>query len=487
MTGSIHTPIRLQVSQITLSENSVHSYFNAGKKASAGTILLYCLNLPPHLRYRPENMFIAAITPPPYAPNITTISHVLDPIITSVLKYNSAPGQSVSTFKHPDGVSVMVKAVPLIADLEGNNKVSGFLSHAADMYCSFCLSHHHDMEDLNLHLWTLRNGTMVKNQAEAWRNLPTKKAQEENARETGVRWTSMHRLPYWDPVDHTILGTLYNWEEGILQNHLRVLWGIGRDDNTEQKLKDIDFEEHWTDTDVSESASELEELRQEAAEHSAEMAHAMAQMLPPDPSSPSPVDHPSSPSTPTQGMFLPDSDTQDLDLLDPDFIPQHIPSDDPPFSFSDDQLHAIQECISNITLPTWVQRPPGNLGEPSHGKLRAHEYLTLFICIFPLIIPEFWHGANISDVNYDQLQCFHHLVSATNIISSFTTSFVKADQYTQHYIHYRQLIQRLFPQFSSKPNHHYAMHNGALMKWWGPMPSSSEYFGERVNGMLQSV
>ena len=159
----------------------------------------------------------------------------------------------------------------------------------------------------------------------------------------------MHCLPYWDPVDHTILGTLHNWEEGILKNHLHVLWGIGRDDNTEQKLKDIDFEEYWTDADVLESASELEELCQEAAEHSAEMAHAMAQMLPPDPSSPSPVDHPSLPSTPTQGMFLPDSDTQDLDLLDPDFIPWHIPSDDPPFSFSDDQLHTIQDCI---TLPT---------------------------------------------------------------------------------------------------------------------------------------
>jgi len=31
------------------------------------------------------------------------------------------------------------------------------------------------------------------------------------------------------------------------------------------------------------------------------------------------------------------------------------------------------------------------------------------------------------------------------------------------------------------------MHNGDLMKYWGPLPVISESFGERMNGMLQGI
>jgi hypothetical protein len=445
--------------------------------------LLYCLNLPPHLRYRPENTFLVGLTPSPHAPNPITISHLLDPVVGSLQKYNA--GHFVPTFRHPDGVPTTVKAVPLIADLEANNKVSGFLAHSANMYCSFCLSTQDQIEDLNFQSWQRRNGKEVQDQAKEWLNLTTKTGRAAKEKETGVRWSSLHRLSYWDPVHHTILGFLHNWVEGILKYHLRTLWGIGRDEKQEEKLKDVDLDEQWTDADISDSASELDELRQEVAEHNNQAAQAMAHMLPPDSPSLSPTTLDSSSSTtPTQPLFAPDIDMDDLH--DPDFIPP-LPLDTPPFNFSEPQLQTIHSCIENITLPTWVQRPPVNLGDPSHGKLKAHEYLTLFTSIFPLIIPELWHGTNTTDFGQDHLQCFHHLVSATNIIASFTTSFQKADDYMHHYVTYRAAIQRLFPHFPSMPNHHYAMHNGDLLKRWGPMPCLSEFFGERVNGMLQST
>lgn len=157
--------------------------------------MLYCLNLPPHLRLRPENMFITGITPPPQAPDTTTISHLLDPVITSILKYD-APGLSISTFWHPDGVPIVVKAVPLIADLEGNNKCSGFLSHSAEQYCSFCLAPQSEIENLDIFSWPLRNGAVVRNDAALWLQDTTKVARATQESKTGVHWTSLHRLPY---------------------------------------------------------------------------------------------------------------------------------------------------------------------------------------------------------------------------------------------------------------------------------------------------
>jgi hypothetical protein len=42
-----------------------------------------------------------------------------------------------------------------------------------------------------------------------------------------VRWSSLHRLVYRDPVPHTMLGVMQNWLEGVLQYHVRWRWGIG--------------------------------------------------------------------------------------------------------------------------------------------------------------------------------------------------------------------------------------------------------------------
>jgi hypothetical protein len=177
----------------------------------------------------------------------------------------------------------------------------------------------------------------------------------------------------------------------------------------------------------------------------------------------------------------------DFDFEEEDDDDDYIPTDTVPFSFKDTELQAIKDCIRDITLPTWIQRPPINLGEPSHGKLKARQYLTLFTCVFPLIIPEFWYIAPSTDFHNQHFHCFYNVVAATNIIAAFKTSNADADAYTQYFIQYRAAIQHLFPHHPSKPNHHYAMHNGALLKYWGPLPAFSEFPGERMNGMLQNM
>ena len=456
------------------------------------------MNLPFHLRYRPENTFIIGLTPPPRAPDPTTISHLLDPVIISTVKYGAAPGQDVPTSRHPNGIPVQVKVAPLMADLEGSRKVGGFLAHGATMFCSFCLCTGEQLEDLNIQSWTLRNGALVRAQAKAWLQQTTKVGRDAHQKLTGVRWTPLHHLPYWDPVKHVVLGFMHNWLEGILQHHLRALWGIGRDEKESQNIKEMEEDEQWNEEDVLDSADELDDLFQEAAEHD----HEAMQDTPP-PMSPSPsssltgtptissltLSESSSTSTATQSHPNPyayDFDMDDDDDDDDDDS-EYIPADTLPFNFTEPQLQAIRDCIRDITLPTWIQRPPINLGEPGHGKLKAREFLTLFTSIFPLIIPEFWYITSATNFHHEHFNCFYHLVAATNIIAAFKTSNADADAYTQHFVQYRTAIQRLFPYHPSKPNHHCAMHNGPLLKYWGPLACFSEFPGERMNGMLQKV
>jgi hypothetical protein len=53
----------------------------AGKKSSIGIISVVCVNLPPSLRYKAENMFLAGVIPGPNEPPLTAVNHYLSSLI----------------------------------------------------------------------------------------------------------------------------------------------------------------------------------------------------------------------------------------------------------------------------------------------------------------------------------------------------------------------------------------------------------------------
>ena len=443
------------------------------------------MNLPPAVRFKLENICIIGTTPIPYTPDPYTISHVIQIITNEVLAFSTPDGIILPTSHHAQGVLVECFIIPVIADLQAIRKFCGFLSHSANMFCWFCLCTKSEIEQLDFTSWELRDGATVRVQAEEWRNMTATGTREAFSRKTGVRWTPMHSLPYWNPVSHTLLGFMHNWLEGILQHQLRTLWGIGRSKKLDELSQDLgDASEQFSDSDLSESSSELAELEEEeqgflATESQRQSMFRSTNMDIDDDGNSSSDEFP----PPSPQLFFSDNEGSDTETIqDLDYTPEDLPL---LFKFSDAQIQEIRNAVQNITLPTWVARLPENLGEESHGKLKAQEYLTLFTVILPLILPELWHGTQ--EESLALLESFHHLVSATNIIASFTTSNAMADSYTHHYTLYRQSIQQLFPQIRSKPNHHYAGHNGDLLKFWGPLAALSEFPGERINGMMQRV
>ncbi|KAF9035825.1 hypothetical protein BJ165DRAFT_1409207 [Panaeolus papilionaceus] len=170
-------------------------------------------------------------------------------------------------------------------------------------------------------------------------------------------------------------------------------------------------------------------------------------------------------------------ETADQELIDEEPPPRSIQT------FTVSQLSAIRLCITDAVIPSWTARPPTNLGEASHGKLKADEWLVLCTVFLPLILPELWYTQPFHSL----LANFVHLVTCTNILSSHTVTHAYADLYTFHYTEYRRSCLELFPDINSRPNHHFAMHPGELMKFWGPLIKQSEFPGERMNGSLQKI
>ncbi|KAL1742236.1 hypothetical protein HDZ31DRAFT_75655 [Schizophyllum fasciatum] len=442
----------------------------AGKVASCGVIILFCLNLAPHLRYRPENTFIVGITPPPNAPSAVTISHILHPFVACIRKYDSAVGSAVLTFKHPEGVYIRVKLAPLMADLLASKKFGGFGSPAHRYLCSHCLCPADEIEITNIAAWPKRDGAVVRGQAEAWLKEATKSGRDALFKSTGVRWTPLHMLKSYDPVKHVMLGFMHNTLEGLLQTHLRSRWKLGEQSSEKARTSDlVDEDERWTEDASQESAAELEDLF-DAVNPTARAALPEMQIPRTEEAVTRKFAHP----------YLFDYDDDDDDDDDTDYIPPAASA----FRFTDPQIQQIRDAIRDISLPSCVERPPLNLGEPSHGKLKAEYELTLFTLIFPLFLPEFWLRAGSTDHDQLLLSNFYHLVAATNIVSSFSTTASAADEYTYHYTQYRISSTTLFPDSTSKPNHHYAMHNADLLRYWGPLPVLSEFAGERMNADL---
>ncbi|KAL1666290.1 hypothetical protein GGF50DRAFT_18026, partial [Schizophyllum commune] len=353
--------------------------------------------------------------------------------------------------------------------------------------------------------WPKRDGAVVRDQAEAWLKEATKSGRDALFKSTGVRWTPLHMLESYNPVKHVMLGFMHNTLEGLLQNHLRSCWKIGDQSSDKAHTSDlIDEDERWTEEASQESASELEDLlsgpeppaSQSPTSTSSSLASdsglAMdARSATPTPSAPNPTHGAALPE-----MQIPRADDHDThkfahpylyDYDDDDDDTDYLPPAASTFRFTDAQIQQIRDALRDVSLPSCVERPPLNLGEPSHGKLKAEYELTLFTLIFPLFLPEFWLYAGSTEHDQLHLSNFYHLVAATNIISSFSTTTSAADEYTYHYTQYRISSKTLFPDNTSKPNHHYAMHNGDLLKYWGPLPVLSEFAGERMNGMLQKV
>jgi hypothetical protein len=197
----------------------------AGKIASYGDIIMTCLNLPYNIRHKPEYTFFAGITPPPHEPTITTISSLLDPIVNELQELYI--GKNIPTYHYPDGVFQKIAILLVIADLLAVCKALGFTSVTSHHFCSFCTLQHSNIESLDTTSWELWAGPRVRAAAQEWQQAPTKKAQKLLIDRNGIRWTPLHELFYRDPVQHTVLGVMHNWLEGILQHHTRVKWGIG--------------------------------------------------------------------------------------------------------------------------------------------------------------------------------------------------------------------------------------------------------------------
>lgn len=232
--GKPFTEVQFAGSEIRLIFSMFVDWFNpfgtkqGGKHVSFGAIYLICNNLPIHLRYRIENVYIVGIIPGPNEPSGYEINHILRPLIDDLMRAWSPGLHLARTALNTFGTLVRCAVIPLICDLLAARKVAGFagLGQHEGKFCSFCLLDSSCIGDTNFSSWRRRTWAEHLGLAKMWRDAPTEYVQEQIYKTSGVRWSELLRLPYWNPTSFTVVDSMHNFFVGDLQHHCRNVFGM---------------------------------------------------------------------------------------------------------------------------------------------------------------------------------------------------------------------------------------------------------------------
>ena len=198
----------------------------AGKKVTVGAIYMVCLNLPPAIRYKIENMYLVGIIPGPKEPSLHQINHVLSPLVDELLELWHEGIFISQTPHHRRGRRVRCALGPLVCDLPAARQMGGMASHSSRHFCSLCLLKLDDIENLDFENWPARSQKDHRNIAEQWRDAPTEELRDDIFGIHGLRWTELLRLPYWDPTRFIVIDSMHAFLLGMLKRHVRDIWGM---------------------------------------------------------------------------------------------------------------------------------------------------------------------------------------------------------------------------------------------------------------------
>ncbi|KAJ2911826.1 hypothetical protein MD484_g8588, partial [Candolleomyces efflorescens] len=210
-----------------LSGDGFNPFFNRTAKQSVTStgLYLFCLNLPLEERQKPENVYLAGVIPGPDKPSTSQINHYISIIVDQFLPFWKTGVRYSRTCKRPAGVLSRAALMPVLCDTLGARQICGYGSPQSNFFCTFCWLAKSDLENFRKEKWPQRNLNLHRFWAEQW-NRADPVAQANLFQEHGVRYTPLLRLPYFDPIQFTVLDTMHNFFLGLLERHCRDIWGM---------------------------------------------------------------------------------------------------------------------------------------------------------------------------------------------------------------------------------------------------------------------
>ena len=199
----------------------------AGKVTSTGSIVMACLNLPPSLRYKPENLFLVGVIPGPSEPSVEEVEHFIAPLVEMMERSwrHGTKFERTESSKHGRTERSMLAVI--VMDMVAARKITGCASHSSkDFFCSLCSLGKCDINNLDRRTWPTRTREVLKKAAEEWRDATTASERKRLFKKNGVRWSPFWSLEYYDPTKMVVTDPMHNLFLGLVQFHIQEVLGI---------------------------------------------------------------------------------------------------------------------------------------------------------------------------------------------------------------------------------------------------------------------
>ncbi|TFK45437.1 hypothetical protein OE88DRAFT_1639914, partial [Heliocybe sulcata] len=184
-----------------------------GPKKSSSIISMCCLNLDVELMSKPENVYLVGVIPGPKEPSTTELNNFVRFFI-DVFVISWHRGHHFSRSASSSTGRLVRSAITIVVnDLPAARRLAQAAGASSCWICTICqLFGKHNASATNYSDWQKRDVSELQKQAYEWKDAKDTKAREEVFEHTGMRWSEMWRLPYWDMTRQLVpepMHTLY--------------------------------------------------------------------------------------------------------------------------------------------------------------------------------------------------------------------------------------------------------------------------------------
>jgi hypothetical protein len=177
-------------------------------------------------------MYLAGIIPGPSEPSGDELNHFLDPVVDDMVESWERGIRYCRTALHARGRITRSAIACLVCDLPAARKAAQLAGPTSHFYCTACHCWHKSTSgrtDIESEDWGLRDKSEVRQYAELWKNAGTSAERNKLFVSHGVRWSTLWRLPYWDPSHQIVVDTMHCLLEGLAHAHFREFLGLTAD------------------------------------------------------------------------------------------------------------------------------------------------------------------------------------------------------------------------------------------------------------------
>ena len=191
---------------------------------SSGVLCMTVLNLPRSVRYQRKWSMLIGIIPGPEEAQCH-INTFLKPVVDDLLSLYDGIKLCAG-----DGREFLTRAVllPVLGDIPASRKVSQFLSFKANKPCDKChmtakrepgsVGASGRMSFVTKSMPQSRNDREVRNAMDKYKKCSSRHAADSVAKVSGVRYSELSRLPYFNTVDNFLIDPMHNLFLGLVED-----------------------------------------------------------------------------------------------------------------------------------------------------------------------------------------------------------------------------------------------------------------------------